>query len=466
MGAMDLVLLPPGFVPFLDALAIEELEPSDSLQQFLDEISKVEGWLNFQRGFSVDEQEAGDLENLDYLVKGLRQTLESPNLSQRKKLLDKIVPEIYQTVGLMEKINAKRDKARYAEEPAINDLLLSGAAFLNGRGDLDAILDRVECCQVLYKNIRAQFQRSKQRLRPEVVESLQVGMTQLSQGLANCGDACESEDRTALQDSLADIKDAAEIVQHFIKWFRDDQIRLADQNQRFHIPIVGPILELNLNAAKEFDKSHWDRGIKSLYDDHLPRFFSFWLLSSKRIYVEPALRLELVESVELALEALRDALEALSAPETPPELSIPQFEESLELLSSAFKAIATAVPRTQHLAELPIGRYLGLFAAALEGQVPVVAFGELLHSHPPLPEWKRAIEMALNYCADGETEHLYQAIVELLKHAPPADVAAQPISKNQTWTCPTCHRANPVGSPRCTGCMQTSSYNSNSLFEA
>ncbi len=462
---MDLVLLPPGFVPFLDALAIAELEPSDSLQQFLDEITKVEGWLNFQRGFTVDEQEAGHIENLDYLVKGIREALNGQDFSKRKALLDKLVPDVYQLIGLMESINTKRDKARYAQEPAINDLLLSGAAYLNGRGDLDAILDRVECCEVLYKNIRGQFQRSKQRLKPEVVESLQTGVSLLSDGLNRCGDACETEDRVALQDALADIRDAAEIVQHFILWFRDDQLRLAEQNQRFHIPIVGPILELNLNAAKEFDRSHWARGIKSLYEDHLPRFFTFWLLYSKRIYVEPALRLELVESVELALEGLRDGLEALSSPEVAAEAAIGQFEESLENLSDAFKMIAAKVPPTQHLADLPIGRYFGLFAAALEGQVPVVAFGELLHSHPPLPEWKQAVQLALDYCADGETDHLYAAIVELLKHAPAGDSPASK-SKVQNWTCPTCHRVNPLGSGRCSGCLQSASYNSNALFEA
>ena len=74
-------------------------------------------------------------------------------------------------------------------------------------------------------------------------------------------------------------------------------------------------------------------------------------------------------------------------------------------------------------------------------------------------------QLALDYCADGETDHLYAAIVELLKHAPASDSPASK-SKVQNWTCPTCHRVNPLGSGRCSGCMQSASYNSNALFEA
>ena len=322
---MPTLYIPPGFVPFLDALALPDVDPAEHLQQFKSELTAMQGWYDYNSTHSLDDEEADLLENLRFLVGEMQWAIDNEDLSKKKALLEKLVPNLYQAISVMEQINLKREKAAYSKIPALNDLLIAGACYLMGRGELEAIDFRMEPADLAYQNLRRQLRYSFQRLKPEIGESFRVGVEHLSHGLDELDDAVGKEDRAAIQAGLAQIKDGSDILEHFVSWYQNDQVRLAAQNTTFSIPVLGPTLELNLDAAKKFAKDTWGRGLKTLYEDNLPEFFAFWERAQKQIFVSAQEREELVSRVEEALNELRGALEIMGDGEQTKEAGVQAF---------------------------------------------------------------------------------------------------------------------------------------------
>ena len=442
---MELILLPPNLVPYLDALAMPQQKPAAEVDRFRQSLASLRGWLDFQNSFSVNDEELSELENLGVLLDEIEQNL---SLKNRQAQLDAIVPAVYKVVGIMETVNRRRDVARFSPQPAVNDLILAGAAYTQGRAEDRAIVDRLDRLQEFFSNLRQEFRGAKARLRPEVVQSLEVGIEGLKKGMERAREAVDHQDRLALHDSLAEISEGAEIAQSLVEWQRQDQERLKVNYPRFHIPVVGAMLGSYLEAAKELPKETWDRGLGRLYKEELPKLFLFWKISEKKMYLLPEERAANIERVEASLELLRGALETMADPEASAEEGITSFEDALQDLSDTFEGIRQALPDTTYLNGSPPGDYLNLFMGAIDGHVPVVAFGEMLHSSTPPPEWQPVVDLAVQYCTDLDPDHLYRAIHGLLALYPRPQEEELP----QSWTCPSCQTVNELGRKSCAAC--------------
>lgn len=437
----DLRHLPPTVVPYLNALSHKGSDHREELDGFLAAVQQMTDWWEFQRGFTLDEDEESKFENLRVLHEELREAIYLPT---KQEQLDRLVPDLYQAIGFMDSINHRREAPHFSPQPAVNDFLMCGAAWLKGRADNDAVSQRLERLQAYAGVLRHAFIGVKSRLLPEAVESLEVGLNHFRQGL----ESVQLENPEQFQDALASIKEGSDILQFLIDWQRQDVQRQSQASSRFLIPVAGPSFQEALEQARTLPREQWRRGIKFLDTVAMPQLESTWARMRTSIFWEPNQRLEIWEEVQLSIEDVRAAVADLANEELTPDQALDNLENALETLAAAFAQARENSLSHQHLQGTQPGYYIEAILGGLNQTLPFLAFPELFHSSPPPEEWKPVVRHILDFGTDLEPDHLYRAGYLLLQKFPPPPPAEE---IPEGWTCPNCGHHNNSGT-RCSQC--------------
>ncbi len=437
----DLRHLPPTVVPYLNALSHKGSNHQEELDGFLAALEQMTDWWEFQRGYTIDEEEEAKFENLRVLHEELR---EAVYLASKQEQLDRLVPDLYQAIALMDSINHKREAPHFSAQLAVNDFLLCGAAWLKERAGDEAVSQRLERLQAYAGVLRHAFIGVKTRLLPEVVESLEVGLNHFRKGI----ESVQLENREQFQDALASIKEGSEILQFLIDWQRQDVQRMAQNSSRFTIPVAGPSFQEALEQARPLPREQWRRGIKFLETSALPQLDGTWARMRGSIFWEPNQRLEVWEEINLSIEDVRAAVADLPNPEIGPDEALDNLEAALETLSAAFRQARQHSLGHQHLQGSQAGYYIEAILGGLNQTLPFLAFPELFHSSPPPEEWKPVVQHILDFGTDLEPDHLYRAGYLLLQRFPPPPPAEE---VPEGWPCPNCGHFNSSGT-RCSQC--------------
>lgn len=435
--------LPPTLVPYINALSHKLTDHQSERPGFLEALQQLEDWLEFQSGYSLDDEELSDFENLRHLHEQLHQDLELPT---KKAQLDQLVPHLFQVVTLMDQVNARREAPHFSPQLAVNDFLLCGAAWLQGRASQEAVFARQERLEAYVQVLRHAFIGIKSRLVPQVVEDLETGLNHLRQGIA----ALSLESKEEFQDALATIKEGAEIMQFLIDWQSQDVRKQRERSSRFLIPEVGADFQEALEQARELPREQWRRGIRYLEQQALPRLQATWADMRHRIFWEPEQRLILWEEIEVCLEDLAAAVQDLDNPEISEDRALDGLEEALENLSSAFSQARAHSVSHQHLLGTQAGLYIEALLGGLNQTLPFVAFPELFHSSPPPEEWKPIVDAILEFGEELDPDPLFRAGYLLLQRFPPPQEDDLP--GEQPWVCPSCSQTNSAAVTRCVNC--------------
>lgn len=442
--AMEPIHLPPNLVPYLDALALKQADPESEREGFEAALADIESWIEFESGYTLDDEESGHFENLRVLLESLYAALEQED---RQQQLDQLVPPLYQTVALMERINARRERPRYSSQPAVNDLLVAGAAYLQKRATPEAVMARLERLEAYVRVLRHAYKGARIRFNPEVIQALDTGLEHLRQGMQQAQAHLETGG-DPFQDSLASISDGAELMQSLIEWQRQDEQRLAERNRRFAIPLVGASLQNTLDMGRGMPRSQWRRGVKHLLETVIPSLEKYWNQGQLRVFVDPLQRADLLDAISEGIEELKLAVEQLIDEAVPPEQAVEACEAALEHLSDCFLACDQASLPYAHLRGTTAGAYLEVIVGALNQTMPIVAFTELFHETQPPDEWNPIVAAMLDYARDANPDHLFKAGYLLISQFPaPADE-----SHPDNWVCPYCGQVNPVGQVKCAAC--------------
>lgn len=437
----DLRHLPPTVVPYLNALSHKGSNHREELDGFLAAVQQMTDWWEFQRGYTLDEEEEAKFENLRVLHEELREAVYLPS---KQEQLDRLVPDLYQAIGFMDSINHRREAPHFSAQLAVNDFLMCGAAWLKGRADDEAVLQRLERLQAYAAVLRHAFIGVKSRLLPEVVESLEVGLHHFRQGI----ESIQLENREQFQDGLASIKEGSDILQFLIDWQRQDVQRQAQNSSRFTIPVAGPSFQEALEQARPLPREQWRRGIKFLETVAMPQLESTWAQMRTSIFWEPNQRLEIWEEINLSIEDVRAAVIDLANEELTPDQALDNLEAALETLAAAFRQARQNSLSHQHLQGTQAGYYIEAILGGLNETLPFLAFPELFHSSPPAEDWKSLVQHILDFGSDLEPDHLYRAGYLLLQRFPPPPPAEE---VPEGWPCPNCGHFNSSGT-RCSQC--------------
>ncbi|MEW6279151.1 MAG: hypothetical protein AB1758_11035 [Candidatus Eremiobacterota bacterium] len=438
---MEIVHLPPGMVSLLDALALGN-PTQDDLEAFEEERQAALRWHAFHSAYSLDDEDLSDLENVALCWREVVAALEEPTPAG---VLEKLLTPLYQAIHRMDQVNRRRENAHFSALPAVNDLIMAGAACIQGRGQLSGVLDRVAVAEEYYRNCRHLYLSRKSRLKPEVQPEFERALQLLREGIESVARAARAEDLTALHDALARVKDSSDLFREFLEWDRRDQERFRARHTRFHIPLVGPELELALGSGRSLPRAQWERGVRHLTETVLPRLFAFWSLVRASLVVPSSRRAQLLEAVEDALEGLDGAVSTLSDPERPAGELADSFEAACVALSAAFAELESNAVRGDRLGGTLGGVYWEAGHGALAGSVPLVALQELLRQKPPL--WPEVEAGFRDYLETRRPEALCDALTALVEQFEPS-AAAEP----DAWGCGYCGFLNPLGQHPCRRC--------------
>ena len=437
----DLRHLPPTVVPYLNALSHKGSDQREELEGFLAALQQMTDWWEFQRGYTLDDEEESKFENLRVLHEEMREAVYLPT---KQEQLDRLVPDLYQAIGLMDSINHRREAPHFSPQLAVNDFLMCGAAWLQGRADDLAVSQRLERLQAYASVLRHAFIGVKSRLLPEVVESLETGLNHFRRGL----ESVTLENREQFQDALASIKEGSDILQFLIDWQRQDVQRQAQTSCRFSIPVAGPSFQEALEQARPLPREQWRRGIKYLETVAMPQLHDTWASLCNSVFWEPNQRLEIWEEVNLSIEDVGAAVADLANEQLTPDQALDNLENALEMLSAAFRQARDNSLSHQHLQGTQAGYYIEAILGALQQTLPFLAFPELFHSSPPPEEWKASVNHILDFGTDLEPDHLYRAGYLLLQKFPPPPPTEE---VPEGWPCPNCGHFNTSGT-RCSAC--------------
>lgn len=422
-------------VPLLDALRAGEPDLEAPLEGFEAEREAAARWLEFHRAYSLDSQDEEDLANIEFLLREVDSALDDLSL-------ERIVHPLYQVISLMETVGKRRDQPHFSQQPGVNDFILAGAAWVQGRGEQRGVRERLPVLEENYQNLRRLYRLRKDQLRPEVRPELETGLKHFKASLQHCQQALEAEDRDALHAALAQLGQASELLQHLLDWDRQDQLRHQERHRRFNIPMAGPDLELALETARSVPRQEWDRGIRNLTRVVLPQLLAFWNLVRPLLVLPPEQR-SLLEEVDGGIEDLEAAVESLQSRELTAEQALARLEEACSSLHELFCQIDRHARRGDRLEGTPAGVYWQTAMGVLGGTVPLVAVEELLRTLPPMAGVGPLLREYLT-CLDPEL--LREALYALAGQVPAEDRPAT------SWGCAYCGQVNPLGQHPCRRC--------------
>ena len=432
--------LPPGLVGLLNALYWGNEEFEEELEAFLDTWKSVKDWHTFHGAYSVNDTEQRNLDNFVLLWESVQGQLDREDID-----FESLARPVYETVAIMEQLNEDRKFPHYSPIPAVNEILLAGAAFCMDRGTAQGVRDRLPLLSECIDNLRGLFFEQQYRLPEQVQAALQEGFDLMEAGVKAVHNGLP--EKVPTQDGLAQIKEGASLTEFLLEWDRKERQRLKKEYSRFNIPVVGAELEIAYESARAVERRKWRRGAKSTEEELFPKLDEFWASVKPHLFVVPEERAEVFESVDQSLEALKVAVAALKEKEGEDEELLENLSEALEWVSDSFSTLEELTLKPDTFPEGSPERHV--FEAArgiLAGTVPDAALVELLSRYPLSQEALEAFSLFVN---EGDTEAMIAA-VWFMYDAVETRQAVQ--GEPGPWTCSLCGFLNEGESLRCGEC--------------
>lgn len=415
---MELVHLPHVAVPFLNALHRQEPPSEESTQSFAMLVVSARRWLDFQSGYSLDDTEANELENLKVFWDEVERAADAPSPK-----LDALVPPLYEALDTMDRIRRRREQAGFSAHLPLNDLLLAGAAVLTGRATERAISDRLPLAEQWLENVASMLRGSTPRLQPEVCAAVVSGIDEMRRALAEMGNPATRET------GVHRVHAADEVVSQFLDWDRRDHERLAERQSTYDIPLIGPDLELAMKGARHVERQTWTQPVQALLDLVLPRLENWWGEQRYVVLMPAEVRVSLLNEVDMALFELRSAVTGLVDTHHDVETVLARYEAALTRASAAFRAIREARWDPSPLEGSAANAYFEAIEGVMGGTVPDVALLGLMHERPLPDNHLDVRDELLAYLKEGDTDALLRACALLIERARPSSIAL---------SCPSC----------------------------
>jgi len=435
----ELQHLPPGVVAYLDALGRPGADAKALHADFLIHLDMVGEWHTNLSDYTIDDLEAGLFANIATLLESTRTTAEEVIWGQQLPLLRR---DLYPMFNMMDRINKRREIAHYSPQPAINDFLLCGVAYLEKRAPWEALEGRLDKLENYINNLQSGLDSVAHRLKPEVVEAV----TSAIEAMRDVLDAMlPDKDDDHVKSALGTLSESAKIAQLLLDWKRQDEDRFRADHHRFFIPAAGPSLESFLEYVDGVERSSWKAAVQPLLDDTLPQMQAEWLAIRRRLFMDPDQREAAWAEIEAAMEDLASSVADLLNPAVTEDDALNGFEQAAEHLSNQFVNLTMITLPYGHLYDSEPGQLLEGIFGALGGSVPVVRLLEL-------PASGGVAELIARYAKDGDWDHLFRAgFLLLAEHLPPP--AAPEAAALPTWNCPFCKAINEMdGALSCVGC--------------
>lgn len=434
----ELQHLPPGVVAYLDALGRRSADPKVLHPEFLAHLDMVSEWIANLSDYTIDDTEVGQFANVRALLESARSTAEEVIWGEQLPLLRR---DLFLMFSIMDHINKRREIATYSSQPAVNDFILCGAAYLQKRAPWEAVERRLDKLENYLNHLESGLESVTHRLKPEVTEGVGTALD----GMKDALDALSADKpEDLIRSALGTLSESAQIVQLLIDWKRHDDERFRAAHSRFLVPVAGPALESFLEYVDGVERGAWKTAVAPLIEETLPAMRSEWLAIRRRLFMDPEQREVMWNELEAAMDDLDSAVEDLLNAKTSEEDALNGFEEAAEHLSNQFHQLSALTLPYSHLYGSEPGELLEGIFGALGGTVPVVRLREL--DAPAAVS--RCIEQ---YALDGDWDHLFRAGFTLLTQYPPPPPAMEE-AERPLWNCPFCKAANEVGGLSCSGC--------------
>jgi hypothetical protein len=430
--------LPPAVVAYLDALGRRGADPKALHPEFLVHLDLVSEWLANLSDYTIDDLEADHFTYVRNTLETVRSSAEEVGWGEQLPLLRR---DLYPMFEMMDRINKRREVATYSSQPAVNDLILCGVAYLQKRAGWEAVERRLDKLENYLNHLEDGLESVQHRLKPEVVDGVRSAVEAMRDAL----DALTPDQSEELvKSALGTLSESAQITQLLIDWKRQDEERFRQDHGRFLVPAAGPALEAFLEYVDGVERAAWSAAVQPLVQESLPAMRSEWLAIRRRLFMEPEQREALWGEVEAAMEDLQASVRDLLDPSVGEDEALNGFEGAAEHLSQQFQQLRGLTLPYAHLFGSQPGQLLEAILGALGGTVPVVRLREL--ESPP-----QVKELLGQFAADGEPDHLFRAGFALLSHYPPPPPAVEEVER-PLWTCPFCKAANEMGGWSCSGC--------------
>lgn len=399
-----MLLMPRAVCLVVDAL--EEgipLEPED-LAACNRELDTLKAWLTEQGEFWLDDVEQVDFPNLLVILDEVQNAQSAEGFTQK-------------TVELFDRartLRLRRERKGVSSQPAVNEFLQAGWAFLRKQAPPAAVQRRMPAVRVYLDEAAGKLKEFGPRLPPEVRQALEVGYR-----LADEAYNALLKPSKNLEGLLAELKEGVSLLQHLHAHERKLEEQVLGRYQAYAFP----------------NGSEWEMALESgpnayryLRQDALPRTQAEWENLRAELVLPPELGVELPYRVDMLLDQIGQALRAGQDP-----------RQLLQELSATYRTILRSRLKNPEPMTV-IGQLWDLSAAALAGRIPRAYLRRILEAEERLdPAWEE-------YLATGQESDLLAGLGELHGRLKPASEAAT------NWLCPACERENFWAAPRCVGC--------------
>jgi hypothetical protein len=432
--------LPPGLAGLLNTLYWGDPNLEEELEVFSALWHHVADWHNFTSAYAMNQGEKAELANIKTLYLKVNEILEGDELS-----LEALAPPVYETFQLMESVNQRRRGSHYSPLPAINELLLAGAALCMGEGEPRGVEERLGLAQGFLDNYKvlAQDYRRKMKLDDSIRAEFKKGFDLVQEGLASA--ALGLPDPEAVADALAQVKAGASIIEVLAEWDRERSLALRETHTRFKIPQVGDEFEMALNGLQRAERSKWSRHIKYFRDVVMVELEDFVELVRPGLMLPNDVREELWERVAEAIEFVHQALDDLESEEFEDADAVAQFENAAEETSAAFSDIDAYAMKGEHLVGRPEETVFSAIRGILADSVPDAALPELCAQIPLAPEVTEPLDL---YLQTRDASFLFDA-AEALIHSVPVELEI----RREPWSCSFCGHHNSEEQQTCSKCQ-------------
>lgn len=405
-----MLLMPRAVCLVVDAL--EEgtpLEPED-LTACNRELDALKSWLLDQGDFALDDNEQVDFPNLLVILD------EVQNAKSAEGFTDKAV-ELYDRAR---SLRLRRERKGVSSQPAVNEFLQAGWAFLRKKTTPAAVQRRMPPVRAYLDEAAGKLEEFAPNLPPEVREALQVGYR-------NADEAYRAllKPSRDLEGLLARLKEGVSLLQHLHALERKLQERVLGRYRSFAFPL-GSEWEMALESGP--------RSYGYLRHEVLPGTVTEWDNLRAELVLPPDLGVELPYRVDMLLDQIGRALAAGQDP-------VPLLKELSATYSGILRArIKNPDPMTV------VGQLWDLSAAALAGRMPRAYLRRQLLAQ------ERLDPAFSEYLATGQESDLLAGLQELAQRLKPTSESPG------NWVCPACQRENFFAAPRCVGCASLRPY--------
>lgn len=428
---------------FLNELRAGEPDLGESLEAFEADLESARRWLERESAYSLHEQEARQFENIRFLWERVDRLLEE---ADREQLEEGLPPLLFEAALLMEKVTRERDAGHFSPLPAVNRMVLAGAAWIQGRGSREAAGQRLAVLEEFQQNMRRMYTRLRSDLPKENRPDVDLGMRHLKSGIEAARTALEAGDKEALHEALSEVHAGASLVQFLLDWDRREMELLAETYRRFNVPVIGPQLESELEAARRAPRETWMGPAETTLTVSLPGLDAFWERAQSTLLLPPELRQPLLAATDEAIGGLYEAYQKLLDPQSPDKEAIAVLEQALCAASEAFTAVQQAALKAQGADGALARAYVDAIRGIAGGTVPDVTLASMLSDDPPPgdPDVRRLIQ---EYLAGGHPDALYQAVEIMLDSLP-----RTPDQSSTEISCPFCGVTNSLAAQLCRDC--------------